>query len=414
MAEGGDGAAKPEEKDKKEDEKKPKYHPPRKMELIDHGINADNNVIYHTVKLPNLVGIQEHAYDAKTHDMEAEEEYYRGYVHNMIRWRYKTDDDKGEGEILRDENGVPIRESNTRLVKWSDGSYTLYVGREVMDVDNLDRSVPVDSPDEVMAGFAGINGYLSIAQRNAHILPPTKKELMGPPKEGEEAMDIDDGDEEVGQAKSAGTILENIGPIASRFTLRPSSLTSDAHRSLKLTVQKRAVKRARIAEYVTELDPEKEKMKRNKNRDDVAKNEARKASGGGGRRSGGGGRRRGMNASYLEEDEDDYDGVNLSRLKRQTMRRDYDDDEEEMDYGEDSEEEEDSEWMQKKKRKRGDALKAALEKSKDDEEGAKAVDESSESEGQVVFGDDDDDDEEGAAFPKKRAKKVLDDDDDDE
>ncbi|CAF5174805.1 unnamed protein product, partial [Rotaria sp. Silwood1] len=39
------------------------------------------------------------------------------------RWRYNTN-----------ENGETIRESNTRLVRWSDGSLSLHVGKEIFDV----------------------------------------------------------------------------------------------------------------------------------------------------------------------------------------------------------------------------------------------------------------------------------------
>ncbi|KAL9187858.1 hypothetical protein ACHAXT_006236 [Thalassiosira profunda] len=412
-SDGEEEGAKPDEEEKKEDEP-PKYVPPRRMELQDLSLGDDTrnlngsskaDVTYHMVKLPNLVGIQPAPYDPKTHDMEGEEEEYKGHVHNMIRWRYKTDDN---GEYLRDEKGQPIRESNTRLVKWSDGSYTLHVGKEVLEIDNLNSSVPVDHADPSIAGFAGSNGYVYVSQQ-ASVRPPTKRMTEGPPTEGK--ADFTD-DEETGEAEPAGTVLECVGPIASRFGLRPSSLTSEAHRTLKLAVQKRNVRRARIAEYVTEVDPEKEKQERIRGKDDLAKSTARK---GGARRSGGGGRRRGMNASYLEEDEEDYDGVNLGRLKKQTMRQDYDSEEEEMDFGEseDSDSEEgEEEWQKQKKRKRGAlaAAKAAHEKAKAKEE--------SESEGELVFGDDDEDDEEEVG-PSKKAKvggsankAVLDDDDD--
>lgn len=380
----------------KEDEdanKKPMYVPPRKMELLDlseSGIkgstaddddaaankNPEQQPIYHIVKLPNLVGINPHAYNRETHDRDKEEEEYRGYVHNMIRWRYKTDDD---GEVVRDEHGNPIRESNTRLVKWSDGSYTLHVGTEVLEMDNLDSSIPMDHPDESLAGFAGNNGYLYVSQK-AKTIPPTKKELeRGPPKDSDDEMNMmeedDDDDEEKLEAKNAGTVLECIAPITSRLAPRPLSLTSDAHRNLTLAVRQRNVKRARIAEIVTDVDPEKEKLARIKGKDDLAKSRARSSSGA--RRSTAGSARRGrMNESFLEDgEEEDYDGVNLSRLKKRTMQRRGESSEEEMDYGDDSEDDEE-EWLAEKKRKRGAAAAKDVGKKEDE----------SESEGEVVFG----------------------------
>lgn len=42
---------------------------------------------------------------------------------NTIRWRQDLDDD-----------GNPIKESNARIVKWSDGSMSLHLGNEIFDV----------------------------------------------------------------------------------------------------------------------------------------------------------------------------------------------------------------------------------------------------------------------------------------
>ena len=44
-------------------------------------------------------------------------------MENTIRWRYCHDDDE---EVQQ--------ESNTRLVRWSDGSMSLYLGNEIFDV----------------------------------------------------------------------------------------------------------------------------------------------------------------------------------------------------------------------------------------------------------------------------------------
>ncbi|GAB1294443.1 RNA polymerase-associated protein LEO1 [Apodemus speciosus] len=55
-------------------------------------------------------------------------------VENTIRWR-----------ICRDQEGSKAKESNTRIVKWSDGSMSLHLGEEVFDIykaplqDNLNH-----------------------------------------------------------------------------------------------------------------------------------------------------------------------------------------------------------------------------------------------------------------------------------
>ena len=44
-------------------------------------------------------------------------------VENTIRWRYSTD-----------ESGNEVRESNARIVRWTDGSMSLYLGGEIFDI----------------------------------------------------------------------------------------------------------------------------------------------------------------------------------------------------------------------------------------------------------------------------------------
>lgn len=44
-------------------------------------------------------------------------------VENTMRWREVVDDD-----------GNVKKESNARMVKWSDGSYSLHLGSEIFDV----------------------------------------------------------------------------------------------------------------------------------------------------------------------------------------------------------------------------------------------------------------------------------------
>ena len=44
-------------------------------------------------------------------------------VENTIRWRSLKDE---EGNELKDEFDKPIRESNARVVRWSDGRYVFF------------------------------------------------------------------------------------------------------------------------------------------------------------------------------------------------------------------------------------------------------------------------------------------------
>ena len=187
--------------------------------------------------------------------------------------------------------------------------------------------------------------------------------------------------------QNGGTVLECIGPVASRLVAKPSSLQSESHKSLTVAVRQRTVKRAKIAQYMTEEDPEKLKQERIKYNEDVDKIKQRKRAAGGNYRSGGGGRRPGMNRSYLEEDEG-FDDVNVSRLKKG-----YDMDEME-DYGDDSDDDYGSSAMNRNRKRQ---RKPAEEDSDDDED-------------EMVFDDDDDDDEVVNVHKKKKTAAVLDDD----
>ena len=286
---------------------------PRSLEVLDiprpADIHKSSRMSLHVTKLPNLVGIQAQPYDPDTHDPEQEEIDYRGYTHSMIRWRYKKTGGS-DGTFDRDENGKLVRESNARFVKWSDGSYTLHVGPEVFEVDQIGLPKP-PAPGTAQAAAAakakaagvpppttypGLNGYVYLTQT----IRAAQSDATGEP-----LPDLVN-----------RTILECQGPITSKLVPRPSSLQSAAHKNLTLAVRQRNMKKARIQEMVTVLDPEAEKAKRMKAKEDLAKQEARRGArgghGGGGRRSGA---RVGMNRRYLEEDDEDdhYDTVNVSR-----------------------------------------------------------------------------------------------------
>lgn len=202
----------------------------------------------HMTKLPNVVAIQHTAFDEIEYDENEEEEQYKGYMHNMVRWRYVRDEN---GNLVRDgEDGSLVRESNTKLVKWSDGSFTLHIGKEAFDIQNVDSSTS--------NGFTGLNGYVYVSQ-NATF----------------QNVDNDDHHDE---GQNGGTVLECIGPVGSRLVAKPSSLQSESHKSLTVAVRQRTVKRAKIAQYMTEEDPEKLKQERIKYNEDADKTETTETS----------------------------------------------------------------------------------------------------------------------------------------
>jgi RNA polymerase-associated protein LEO1 len=318
-------------------------------------------------KLPNLVGLQTQAFDNDTFSPEQEEEEFGPQsAYNLMRWRYNAAGDK--------------RESNTRLVQWDNGSWTLHVGKEAFEVDCIDSS---DAN-----GFAGMNGYLYLSQKAAFVK-------------------TDEDDETVKTTTPAGTVLECLGPMKSRMIVRPSSLQSDAHKSLTVAVRSKTTKRARIAQFMTTEDPEKLKEERIKVKEDLDKVAQRKkgrSSGGGG----GGARRPRMSRSYLDEEEDDrdFDTTNIKAMKRGAYDREHPDYEDDYANYEEEEDEEDDTFQPRSKRpKEGDKKSRANDKDDDDDD-----------DDEVVFGGGDDDDDDVAPVvkaSKKRPTQSLFDDDSD-
>jgi RNA polymerase-associated protein LEO1 len=341
--------------------------------------NNDNKTELYFTRLPNMLGIQPEAFDLDTYSAAVEHEDYA--VHDMVRWRYRRDE---AGRLMRtvtvdNTDGKLQRESNTRLVEWEDGSWTLHIGKEAFEVDAVNSGGN---------DFAGLNGYLYLSQQ------ATKKPM------GEDGDDDDDDAVE----EPAGTVLECMGPVVSRLVARPS-LQSEAHKSLTVAIRQRTIKKARIAEYVTELDPEKSKQERIQVKEELEKAAARKRQGysggyggGAGGGGGGGGRAAGGRSrkSYLEDDED-FDTTNIKAMKRGEY-------EEMDDYGEDSESEEERTFP----KARPTAAAAARAKQKDES--------SSDGDDDVLMDDDDDDDEIAPVVKtnkKRSSQAVIDDDDSD-
>jgi RNA polymerase-associated protein LEO1 len=327
--------------------------PPEKATVL-VSTRPGDDLTLHMTKLPNLVAIQPVAFEESLYIEKEEEEQYKGYVQNMIRWRYKRNAD---GELERDEEGQLIRESNSRMVRWSDGSFTLHIGNEVFDVQTTDSS---------SGGFAGLNGYVYLSQKAAFSNEGTEDDTPG------------------------GTVLECMAPVSSRFVPKPSSLQSEAHKSLTVAVRQRTIKKARIAEHVTFEDPEKAKAARIRNKEDLEKATARKSSSG--NRSGGSRYRRpDMSRGYLEEDEDgDYDTTNIRALKKSNRDDDMDD------YGDESDDDGFDDTLKARKRTRNQ------EESEEEELG---VDEESDEEHETLI--------KAHASAKRKPQAVVDDDEED-
>lgn len=129
------GSEDDERNDQKEDEEpepEPEVIPERRIDVEIPKITADLGRDIHFVKLPNFLSVDTRPFDKDTYEDEIDEEEtldeegrqrIKLKVSNTIRWREYMDD-----------NGEMIKESNARMVKWSDGSMSLHLGNEIFDV----------------------------------------------------------------------------------------------------------------------------------------------------------------------------------------------------------------------------------------------------------------------------------------
>lgn len=288
-------------------------------------------------------------------------------THSVARWRWKRE--VISGEIERDADGEPIRESNTRLVKWKNGKLQLLVGDVRFDV--------VERPVHKTYLFAQIK-----------------------PEQGNMCM--------MSHAK-----------YSSDFRVLPSSLQSAAHRQFSSKVISKTRQRAtRVKEIYSKEDPEKAQHERAKLKDEQIKRENKRrqraaaASTGRANRRGGGDLepRASMSASFLEYE--DPRSTSIKAVKRKSRNRqesslfEQDDDEEDEDddgfivdddqVEEDEEEEEEEEGDDDDEGDKGRRKSAAATPRADD--------------------DDDDDEDEDEVVPRSnnRARRTIVDDDDDE
>ncbi|RIA92929.1 Leo1-like protein [Glomus cerebriforme] len=89
---------------------------------------------YYIAKLPNFFTYCNQAYAPESYTEE--DDYKHGNTirlgaENTIRWRYKRNEMGGETEV---------KESNTKMIKWSDGSMSLLIGEEMFLINSHDIS----------------------------------------------------------------------------------------------------------------------------------------------------------------------------------------------------------------------------------------------------------------------------------
>ncbi|KAF5373250.1 hypothetical protein D9615_007458 [Tricholomella constricta] len=148
-------------------------------------------------------------------------------VENTVRWRW-----------MKDEVGVERRQSNSRIIRWSDGTLSLRLGKELFDINqSLDTSAGI--PRQLIGSLSS--------------QPQPASQPDGPIKsQGLTYL--------VAQHKRS-QVLQAEAIITGHMSLRPTDMQSETHRMLVRAVGQKhnKVARLRMAPDPT-MDPEREKM----------------------------------------------------------------------------------------------------------------------------------------------------------
>lgn len=150
-------------------------------------------------------------------------------VENTVRWRW-----------TKDESGQDRRQSNSRVIRWSDGTLSLRLGKELFDItENRDTSAGVPRQH--------IGPHSSQP-------PASQPQLDGSNNRSQGLTYL------VAQHKRS-QVLQSETVITGYMTLRPTGMQSQTHRMLVRAVEQKhnKVARLRMAPDPT-MDPEREKM----------------------------------------------------------------------------------------------------------------------------------------------------------
>ncbi|XP_074277723.1 protein LEO1 homolog [Silene latifolia] len=158
------------------------------------------------IRVSNIMGIDPKPFDPKTYVEEdvfvTDESGVKKRIrleNNIVRWR-----------TVKKADGSLAYESNARFVRWSDGSIQLQIGNEVLDISVQDAKHD--------------NAYLFLRHGKG--------------------------------------ILQSQGKLLKKMRFMPSSLSSNSHRLLTALVDSRHKKVYKVKNCITDVDPEKEKEKK--------------------------------------------------------------------------------------------------------------------------------------------------------
>ncbi|KAF9531750.1 Leo1-like protein-domain-containing protein [Crepidotus variabilis] len=194
------------------------------------------------VRMPNFVNVDTKPYHTDTYiGPEQEDEDLQGQsakdrssaiklrVENTLRWKW-----------AKDELGQDKRESNARVIRWSDGTLSLRLGKEYFDItQSIDSSAGVS------------RSTLGGSQTQSQLIPQSRSQ----PTHKSEGLTY------LFAQHKRSQVLQSEALITGYMTLRPTGMQSETHRMLVRAVGQKHNKKAKLR-MVAEptVDPEREKM----------------------------------------------------------------------------------------------------------------------------------------------------------
>ncbi|TFL05415.1 Leo1-like protein-domain-containing protein [Pterulicium gracile] len=243
---------------------------------VPHSSDGNNWVI----RMPNYVHVEPKPFEADYYYGPEQYEDFGGPGSQLSR-------EKSAAVKLRVDNTLRWRwQSNARIIRWSDGSLSLRLGKELFDVHQATEAAPNSQA-------SGSQTHLSqpLSQSQSQSDRPTDA------SKGQSLTYL------VAQHKRA-MVLQAEGVVAGQMTLRPTGMQSETHRQLARAVGQKhhKVARLRMAADPT-MDPEKEIQ-------ELAKANAKKSKkkfdeGGSGRRKKSRGSRRRIADVWSDDDDED-------------------------------------------------------------------------------------------------------------
>lgn len=176
------------------------------------------------VKLPNFLSVETKPFDSAFYEDEIDDDEVldeegrarlKLKVENTIRWR-----------STKDFEGNDVKESNARIVRWSDGSLSLHMGNEIFDIFKM----PIE----------GLQNHLFVQQ---------------------------------------GTGLQAKSVFKEKLTFRPHSTKSQTHLKMTMSIADRVSKSQKIRLIpVTERDPEAARQEMTKKEEERMRAQLRRES----------------------------------------------------------------------------------------------------------------------------------------